>query len=153
MLKGARELALIDATAGSGPAQVRVLIAHSRYVVREMLKLRLDAEPGISVVATARNGPSALQRIAAHQPDVLLLDETLPGLNEGESARQIRDTCPAAAVVVLTGAGHPALEQALWEADVCGYMFTARPGAELLAAIRAAVHVHRHEPAVSAPPP
>jgi two-component system, NarL family, nitrate/nitrite response regulator NarL len=143
-------LALIDAAAGSAPAQVRVLIAHSRYVVREMLNLRLNAEPGIAVVATARDGPTARRLIAAREPDVVLLDEALPGLDGGETARQIRGACPAAAVVVLTGAGDPALEQALWEADVCGYMFTARPGAELLAAIRAAVHVHRHEAAALA---
>ncbi len=88
----------------SGESPVRVLIADDHDVVRVGLAMVLGADPGIEVVAQARDGHEALALARAHRPDVCLLDIRMPGLDGIEVTRllagaQVEDPVP---VVVIT---------------------------------------------------
>lgn len=88
----------------SGEAPVRVLVADDHDVVRVGLAMVLDADPGVEVVAQARDGHEALALARAHRPDVCLLDIRMPGLDGIEATRllagpQVEDPLP---VVVIT---------------------------------------------------
>ncbi|MGF1599961.1 MAG: response regulator [Acidimicrobiales bacterium] len=84
-----------------GREGIRLLLADDHRMLREGLRRSLS-EIGFTVVAEARNGLEALDLAAAVQPDVILMDVTMPGLDGVEATRQIRARQPDVKIVVLT---------------------------------------------------
>ena len=78
---------------------IRLVIADDHAVVRKGLRLLLDAEPGLRVVAEAGTVPDAIRMAKAHRPGVLILDLNMPG---GSSLEAIPEITETTAVVVLT---------------------------------------------------
>jgi DNA-binding NarL/FixJ family response regulator len=88
---------------GEPPARaLRVVVADDQASVREGLALMLDLLPDIDVVGTAANGAEALERVAEHRPDAILLDLHMPVLDGTEATRRLTAEHPEVAVVVLT---------------------------------------------------
>jgi DNA-binding NarL/FixJ family response regulator len=85
----------------AGPP-LRIVIADDQASVREGLVLLLDALPDIEVVAAAADGQQALQLVAEHQPDAILLDLHMPVLDGIGATRRLRAEHPGVAVVILT---------------------------------------------------
>jgi DNA-binding NarL/FixJ family response regulator len=83
-------------------APLRVIVADDQASVREGLVLLLGALPGIEVVASAANGAVAIDLVAEHQPDAVLLDLHMPVLDGTEATRRLTAEYPQVAVVVLT---------------------------------------------------
>ncbi|WP_035839082.1 response regulator [Kitasatospora azatica] len=81
---------------------LRVVVADDQASVREGLALMLDLLPDIDVVASAANGQEALDRVAEHHPDAILLDLHMPVLDGTETTRRLTADHPGVAVVVLT---------------------------------------------------
>ncbi|MEV5952964.1 response regulator transcription factor [Streptomyces sp. NPDC051987] len=81
---------------------LRVVVADDQASVREGLVLILDLLPDIDVVASAANGQEALDRVAEHHPDAILLDLHMPVLDGTETTRRLTSEFPEVAVVVLT---------------------------------------------------
>jgi len=81
---------------------IRVVLADDQDLVRGGLKVILESEPDIEVVAEARDGAAALERVAALDPDVVCLDVQMPGLDGLEAARRIAASGARAAVLILT---------------------------------------------------
>jgi DNA-binding NarL/FixJ family response regulator len=81
---------------------IRVLVADDQDLVREGLRLMLDAEPDIEVVAEARNGIEALAQTRRHDPDVVLMDVRMPDLDGIEATSRLVRTGARAHVLVLT---------------------------------------------------
>lgn len=81
---------------------LRVIVADDQASVREGLVLLLGLLPGIEVVASAADGKEALERVAEHQPDAILLDLHMPVLDGIEATRLLTERYPDVAVVVLT---------------------------------------------------
>jgi DNA-binding NarL/FixJ family response regulator len=81
---------------------IRVLVADDQDLVREGLRLMLDAEPDIHVVAEARNGIEALAQTRRHDPDVVLMDVRMPELDGIEATARLARTGARARVLVLT---------------------------------------------------
>lgn len=81
---------------------MKILICDDQAVVREGLELLLKLERDITVVATAGDGVEALELVALHQPDLVLMDLKMPGMNGIEATRQIRTRYPSVKVLVLT---------------------------------------------------
>jgi DNA-binding NarL/FixJ family response regulator len=82
--------------------QLRVVIADDQASVREGLVLLLGGLPGIDVVGAAADGEQALELVAEHQPDAILLDLHMPVLDGIDATRRLVAEHPRVAVVVLT---------------------------------------------------
>lgn len=81
---------------------LRVVVADDQASVREGLVLLLGLIPDIEVVAAAANGQEAIDLVAEHHPDAILLDLHMPVLDGVEATRQITELHPGVAIVVLT---------------------------------------------------
>ncbi|WP_371619325.1 response regulator [Streptomyces sp. NBC_00454] len=89
--------------ASAGPsAPLRVVVADDQATIREGLAIMLDLLEDIRVVATAANGQEALERVAEHLPDAILLDLHMPVMDGTEATRRLTARFPSVAVVVLT---------------------------------------------------
>ena len=83
-------------------APLRVIVADDQASVREGLVLLLGSLPGIDVVASAANGEQAIELVAEHRPDAILLDLHMPVLDGTETTRRLTAEHPKVAIVVLT---------------------------------------------------
>jgi two-component system response regulator NreC len=126
-----------DATA-SDVRPVTLVLADDHAVVRSGLRLLLEAEPGLGVVAEAATAEDALRYTRAHRPSVLLLDLNMPGRPSLEVITEIRETMPETAVVVLTMQGDPAFAREALRAGAHGYVLKEAADEELLQAVRLA---------------
>jgi DNA-binding NarL/FixJ family response regulator len=81
---------------------LRIIVADDQASVREGLVLLLGGLPGIEVVASAANGEQAIELVAEHRPDAILLDLHMPVLDGTEATRRLSAEYPRVAVVVLT---------------------------------------------------
>lgn len=81
---------------------IRLFLVDDERHVRVGLRMRLGMEPDIVVVGEAEDGRDALAQISALQPDVVLMDVNLPGLDGISAAARLRDTSPGCAVVMLS---------------------------------------------------
>jgi DNA-binding NarL/FixJ family response regulator len=117
---------------------IRVLLADDHTIVREGVRLCLEAMGDIEVVAEAEDGQMAVQLANQLRPDVAVVDLTMPRLNGVEAIRQIRRDQPETEVVVLSvHDSEPYVVQAL-RAGAAGYVLKRNAATELAAAIRAA---------------
>jgi two-component system response regulator NreC len=119
---------------------VKVLLVDDHVVMRQALRMLLEAQPELDVVADVENGRQAVQFVEKMQPDVVLMDVVMPGLNGLEATRQIRRIAPATRVVMLSGfVDEDQLLDAL-RAGASGYLIKKSDISELVLAIQT---VHR----------
>jgi DNA-binding NarL/FixJ family response regulator len=95
---------------------VRVVLVEDNDVFREALELLLELRSDIHVVASVGDGTEAVAAVREHDPDVVLMDYRLPGLDGVQATTAIHEAAPAVAVVVLTGAAAPREFEALLDA-------------------------------------
>ena len=81
---------------------IRVLIADDHALVREGIRRVLDEDPGFDVVAEAADGRQAIARVGETEPDVAILDISMPELSGLEAARRLRDEFPALKILILS---------------------------------------------------
>ena len=97
-------------------APIRVVLVEDNDVFREALELLLGLRPDVEVVASAPDGFAAADLARELEPDVVVMDYRLPGLDGVEATTAVREACPRAAVVCLTGAADERERDALYEA-------------------------------------
>jgi two-component system response regulator NreC len=124
-----------DATS---PDEVTVVLADDHAVVRKGLRLLVDAEPGLRVVAEAGTVPDALRMARAHRPAVIVLDLNMPGGSSLEAIPTILEQAPATAIVVLTMQNEPSFARQALQAGALGFVLKEAADDELLGAIRLA---------------
>ena len=93
----------------------RVVLIEDNDVFRQALELLLELRGEIEIVAAERHGERAVELCRTHEPDVILLDYRLPGLDGVQVARLVREGCPEVAIVVLTAAAQEREIEALLE--------------------------------------
>jgi DNA-binding NarL/FixJ family response regulator len=118
-------------------ALIRIVLADDHVAVRQGLKLLIEAQPDMQVVAEASDGSGAVEQARACKPDVLVMDISMPGVNGLVATRALRAQVPGTAVVILTRHGDDAYLQELLRAGAAGYVLKQSPAAELLQAVRA----------------
>jgi two-component system response regulator NreC len=116
-------------------SEISVVIADDHAVVRTGLKLLLDGEDGITVLAEAGDVAETRRRVSAYKPDVLVLDLNMPG---EPSLPAIPELAAATAVVVLTMQDDPAFAREALQSGAKGYVLKEAADAELVEAVRAA---------------
>jgi len=116
-------------------ATTRVLIADDHTLFAEALEAILAADARIEVVGRATNGAEAVELAASLEPDVVLMDISMPVMDGIEATARIRAGTPGTCVLVLTGSNSPADVDAARRAGASGYVTKDRIAAELVAAI------------------
>jgi two-component system response regulator NreC len=116
-------------------SKTTVVIADDHTVVRQGLRLLIDNEPGMQVIAEAGTVPDAERMARAHRPAVLVLDLNMPGGSALEAIPRLREHV---AVVVLTMQDDPAFARQALQAGARGFVLKEAADEELLEAIRLA---------------
>ena len=116
---------------------IRILIADDQRLFAEALETILGADVRMEVVGIATSGKEAIDRALALEPDVVLMDISMPGLDGIEATRRLRKKLPETRVLVLTGSDAQEDVDAAQAAGAAGYVTKDRIAAELLNAIAA----------------
>jgi DNA-binding NarL/FixJ family response regulator len=123
---------------------LRVLLADDHVTVRHGLRLLVDSQPDMEVVAEVSDGRQAIERALDSRPDIIVMDISMPGMNGLPATRTLRQLRPETAVVVLTRHSDDAYLQELLRTGAAAYVLKQSPAAELLHAIRAAAGGRRY---------
>ena len=115
---------------------IRIVIADDHTIVREGLKQLLGAESDLDVVAEARDGHEALERLRALECDVLLLDMSMPGRSGIELIKQAHAERPRVRILVLSMHEEHQYAVRAIRAGASGYLTKESASAQLVAAIR-----------------
>lgn len=116
--------------------KLRILLADDHETVREGLRMILNAQPDMQVVATAGDGREAVAQAERITPDVVIMDISMPGMNGLAATVQLTERCPGAKVLTLTRHADGSYLQQLLRAGAAGYVLKQSRPAELLHAIR-----------------
>jgi NarL family two-component system response regulator LiaR len=117
---------------------IRVLIVDDHAVVRSGLGKFLLVNRDLQLVGEASEGAEAVQMVALHKPDVVLMDLMMPGVDGVTATREIKQKYPATQVIALTSFAEQAMVQGALQAGAIGYLQKNVSVAELAAAIRSA---------------
>lgn len=116
--------------------KIRVLLADDHTVVRQGLRVLLEAEPDIAVVGEAETGRQAVQLAKKLSPDVIVMDIAMPNLNGLEATRQIAKEVPAAKLLVLSSYNDDEYVHQVTEAGATGYLLKQTAATDLIKAVR-----------------
>lgn len=116
-----------------------ILLAEDHQLVRESLRLLLEAQPDFKVIAETGDGLEALRLTEKHQPDVLIADMMMPGLSGLEAARGTKRVSPATRVIILSMHDTESYVVEALQAGAAGYVLKKSSSQELIFAIRQAL--------------
>jgi two-component system response regulator NreC len=117
---------------------IRVLLVEDHETVREGLRLLLDSQADMEVVAEASDGRAAVEYSERLRPQVVVMDLSMPEMNGLAATHAIKKGCPETAVVALTRHDDAAFVDELRKAGASGYVLKQSPSGELLDAVRVA---------------
>ena len=120
------------------PLKIRVLIAEDHAIVRQGIRLLLDDQPDVEVVAEAADGRQAIALVEQVEPNVVLMDLAMPGINGLEATRAIKKRYPHVQVVALTVHESDEYFFQMIDAGAAGYVLKGADPSLLLEAIRTA---------------
>lgn len=115
---------------------IQVVLADDHAVVRRSLRLLLDAEEDVSVVAEAADLPAVVRQVHGHVPHVLVLDLQMPNGSSVETIRRLRQQVPRTEIVVVTMEASPLFAQQAIDAGAIGFVLKDRADTELPEAVR-----------------
>jgi DNA-binding NarL/FixJ family response regulator len=118
---------------------IRVLIADDHALVRESIRAILASQGDMEIVATAADGNEAVQLAMTHQPDVVVMDISMPSMDGLHATELIHRAQEATSIIILSMHVNAALVQQALRMGARGYVLKRRATDELPAAIRAAV--------------
>jgi two-component system, NarL family, response regulator NreC len=121
-----------------GSPHVTVVLADDHVVVREGLRLLLDSESGVEVVAEAGDVATAVAEVERLKPDLLVLEPLMDGEASLPAIRRLGETCAGTRIVILTAQQDPSLAGEAMRLGVAGYVPKTAAGRQLLRAIRMA---------------
>lgn len=114
-----------------------ILLADDHAVLRSGLKLLLESQPDFQVVGEAASGLEALSLTEKLQPDLLLLDLSMPGLGGLDALPALRKTAPVTKILILTMHDDPQYLRTALKNGASGYVLKKAADSELISAIRA----------------
>jgi DNA-binding NarL/FixJ family response regulator len=121
---------------------IRILLVDDHPIVRQGLRTLLEGRPGWEIVGEASDGLEALDKASSLQPDVVVLDVTMPRMNGLEACRLIRQKGAALEILFVTQHDSPQMMREALEAGARGYVVKSNAARDLLEAVEA-VSQHR----------
>lgn len=116
---------------------IRIVVAEDHTIIREALSKFLQQQDGMEVVGQAKDGDGAMELAASLQPDVVIMDISMPPVLSGlEATRWICSTWPNVKVIALSMHSHRQYVEQMFKAGARGYMLKDGDFDELLAAVR-----------------
>ncbi len=123
-------------TAEAIPNEIGVLVVDDEPLFVEMIQAMLAVEAGIDVVATARDGRVAVNLASQLDPDVIVMDVSMPVMDGIDATRRIREQDPRACVLILTGGTTPIDVDRARKAGAAAYLTKDRIATDLIGEIR-----------------
>ena len=120
---------------GKSEKDISILLAEDHVVVRESIRQALEREPNLKVVGEASNGEEAVRMAKQLNPDVILMDISMPKLSGIEATKQIKASQPSAVILILTAYDYEQYIFPLLEAGAAGYLLKDVSSRELVTAI------------------
>lgn len=117
--------------------KIRVLLADDHAVLRAGIRALLDMQPDIEVIGEAGDGRQAVERVRELEPDIILMDIGMPGLDGLAATRQIKENHPRTRILILTQHENKEYILPALKIGASGYVLKRAEGDELLNAIRA----------------
>jgi two-component system response regulator NreC len=117
--------------------KLRILLAEDHETVREGIRLIIQAQDDMEVIAEAGDGREAIGLAQELQPDIVLMDVSMPGLNGLLATAKLKRMMPDVKILTLTRHTDEAYLQELLQAGISGYVLKQSASSELLRAIRA----------------
>jgi DNA-binding NarL/FixJ family response regulator len=115
--------------------KIRLLLAEDMEIVRKGLKALLQANPGFEIAGEASDGHMAVNQAVRLNPDVVLMDLSLPRMDGVEAIAEIKRRCPRVRILALTAYGKENYLTSAVQAGVDGYLLKNSPSEELFSAI------------------
>jgi DNA-binding NarL/FixJ family response regulator len=115
--------------------KLRILIADDHAVLRDGLKALVNAQPDMEVVGEADNGKVACEKAKQLQPDVVLIDVSMPEMNGEQATRQLKRDLPGLKILALTAHEDQGYLRHLLEAGASGFLLKRAASGELIQAI------------------
>jgi two-component system, NarL family, response regulator NreC len=115
--------------------KIRILLADDHTILRAGLKLMLNAQPDMEVIGEAQDGRQAIREARRLQPDIVLMDITMPDINGIEATREIKKVAPDVKVLILTMHEHDEYIFQALRAGASGYMLKEAADTELITAL------------------
>lgn len=128
-----------DGESVESQGEITVVLADDHQIVRDGIRMVLEAESRISVVAEAGNAGDAARYVLGHKPNVLVLDLNMPGEPSLEAIPRILESSPETKVIVLTMQSEPAFARTALQAGASGYVVKHSAAKELVDAIDVAL--------------
>jgi DNA-binding NarL/FixJ family response regulator len=119
----------------SAAKPIRVLLADDHTLVRAGLRALLEKLPGVAVAGEASDGREVIDLIKAHQPDVVLMDISMPGLNGLQALARITRDYPKVRVIILSMHHNDEYVMQALKSGASGYLLKRAATAELAAAL------------------
>jgi DNA-binding NarL/FixJ family response regulator len=116
--------------------RIAVMLVDDHALLREGLREILSVEEDMVVVTEAADSEQALQRVAEHQPDVMLLDVEIPGRQTTDTVARVHAASPGTRIIILSMYDGPDLLRRLIKEGISGYLLKSVDRRELVAAIR-----------------
>ena len=116
--------------------KLKILLAEDHRILREGLKRLIDEQPNMEVVGEADNGIAAWQKAKELEPDIVLMDITMPRLNGADATVKIKELCPNVKVVALTGHRASGYLSEVLKAGASGFVLKQAAVDELIDAIQ-----------------
>jgi len=117
-------------------SRLRILLADDHAIVRQGLKLLIDSQPEMTVIGEAADGDAVVTQAQALEPDVVVMDISMPGPSGLTATRMLKQRQPGLVVLVLTRHEERTYLQELLRAGASGYVLKQSPPPQLLQAIR-----------------
>jgi DNA-binding NarL/FixJ family response regulator len=117
--------------------KIKILVADNQVLVREGIRLILETQEDLKVIAEADNGEETVKLAGCHKPDIIIIDIAMPGMNGVGTIKQIKSLYPKIGVLVLTASIDEQYVYSLLEAGADGYLLKSIHGHELIDGVRA----------------
>lgn len=121
---------------------IKLMLVDDHDVVRTGLRSFLETQPGFKVIAEAKNGLQALEKAGETQPDIILMDITMPDMDGIETSLQLKERFPDCQILVLTVHDDKQYFMKMLSVGASGYLTKQAAADELVAAIRAVAAGH-----------